>query len=218
MLSPRISLAIKGLGVLVLVWVSVWGVLKVAGFFEVTPEKVAVFMAERPIGGIADEAARRNWLDEVAGMVNQLDFEQRREFREGNEAGRRGEGEGSGGFWEELSREERMYFVDLTMGTAFKQMMKGFNEMDADERKAFVDRARADLVRQGRDPEMERLEREDEEMYDKIVNEGMESYYRDANADTKRDLAPLMEEMQRLMKNPNHRERREMMRTRPRSE
>jgi biopolymer transport protein ExbB/TolQ len=218
MLSPRSFLAVKAVGALIMVWVAVWGVLKVAGVFEVTPEKVAAFVEAQPISEIVDEAERRAWLDEMAGMVNQLDFEHRRAFRERNESAWEDKGEGSRGFWGDLSREERMYFVDLTMGTAFKQMMKGFNEMGTEERRAFVERARADMEKQGRDPEMARLEREDDEMYEKIVREGMESYYRDANADTKRDLAPLMEEMQRLMKNPGHRERRQMMRTRPSSE
>ncbi len=220
MLAPRTLLVMKAAAALLLVWVGVWGLMKVAGVFEVTPEKVLLFVEEAPIGDLVGQEERRAWLDKVASMVNQLDFEQRREFREGN-AERRSGGEDEGGapvFWDELSRDERLYFVDLTMGTAFKQMMKGFNEMAPEERKRFVARAREDMGRRGGDPEMERLEREDEEMYDKIVNEGMESYYRDASAETKRDLAPLMEEMQRLMKNPGHRERRNMMRAKPSKE
>lgn len=192
--------------------------LKVAGVFEMTPEKVTTYVASEPIGAITDEVVRRKWLDKVAGMMNQLNFEQRRTFRQAS-GGDQGDVEGGPpDFWEELSREERIYFMDLTMGAAFKQMMKGFNDMGTEERRAFVERAREDMAREGRDPEMERLEEEDEEMYERIVSEGMESYYRDASADTKRDLAPLMEEMQRQMKNPDHRERRQMMKARPAKE
>lgn len=210
-------MVLKGFAVLVLVWAGVWGLLTVAGVFEVTPEKVVAFVEREPIDEIEDENARREWLERLAGMVNQFNFEQRRIFREGNRPGDGGMGRGDD-FWEDLDRDERAYFIDLTMSESFKQMMKGFNDMEDQERRAFVERARTDMARRGGESDMARLEREDEELYNRIVNEGMESYYRDASADTKRDLAPLMEEMQRLMENPNHRERRQMMRTRPTGE
>ena len=54
---------------------------------------------------------------------------------------------------------------------------------------------------------MARLEREEPEVYNRIVNEGLEAYYREASAETKRDLAPLMEEMQRQMQDPRKRRR-----------
>ncbi|MEM7145762.1 MAG: hypothetical protein AAF591_11555 [Verrucomicrobiota bacterium] len=217
MMGSGRSMVLKGFAVLVLVWAGVWGLLTVAGVFEVTPEKVVAFVEREPIDEIEDENARREWLERLAGMVNQFNFEQRRIFREGNRPGDGGMGRGDD-FWEDLDRDERAYFIDLTMSESFKQMMKGFNDMEDQERRAFVERARTDMARRGGESDMARLEREDEELYNRIVNEGMESYYRDASADTKRDLAPLMEEMQRLMENPNHRERRQMMRTRPTGE
>lgn len=217
MMGPGRKLALRGGAALAVIWVGVWGLLTTAGVFEVTPDKVFAFVEGKPIAEIEDLEARREWLEELAGMVNQFNFQQRQKFREGIRELGNGQAGEEDGFWGGLDRDERAYFVDLTMSASFKQMMKGFNEMEDDERRAFVERARGDMEKRGGDPEMARLEREDSELYDRIVNEGMESYYRDASAETKRDLAPLMEEMQRLMENPNVRERRQMMRTRPSS-
>ena len=44
-----------------------------------------------------------------------------------------------------------------------------------------------------------RLEEADPEIADKITQAGLKAYYEDANAETKLDLAPLLEEMQRSM-------------------
>ncbi|MFV1995875.1 MAG: hypothetical protein ACC661_10605, partial [Verrucomicrobiales bacterium] len=126
----RYMVFLKGAGVLALLWVVVWGLMSLAGVFEVTPEKVAAEIRDRPIEEIEDVGERRAHIERLARMINQLDFEQRREFRDGDAL--------EGRFFEALEADERRYFIDLTMGSAFKQMMKAFNGMSAEERQTFV--------------------------------------------------------------------------------
>ena len=47
---------------------------------------------------------------------------------------------------------------------------------------------------------MRRLEEEDKKVFENVVEKGLGAYYEEANADTKMDLAPLMEEMQQRMR------------------
>lgn len=188
-------LIVKGLLVLALLWAAVWGAMSVAGVFEVTEEKVTAFVEAVPFSEIRDPAQRRERLERIADMINKLAYDQRREFREKQESKR------ERSFFENLNQQEKLHLVDATTGNAFRQMMEAFNEMDPEERRKYVERARGDLVRrEGGQRDVSRIEDEDRKVYDRIVEEGLRAYYQDASADTKLDLAPLMEELHHLMK------------------
>jgi hypothetical protein len=61
--------------------------------------------------------------------------------------------------------------------------------------------ARRDMQRENPDDRnMERLRREDEQVFENVVEKGLGAYYEEASAETKMDLAPLMEEMQQRMR------------------
>jgi hypothetical protein len=62
-----------------------------------------------------------------------------------------------------------------------------------------VEQARTDMQRNQRD-DMEKLKAEDEKVFDAVVEKGLSAYYQDASADTKMDLAPLMEDMQQRIR------------------
>ena len=85
------------------------------------------------------------------------------------------------------------------MENHFKSVMKAFNQMKPDERKRVVEQARTDMQRNQRD-DMEKLKAEDEKVFDSVVEKGLGAYYQDASADTKMDLAPLMEDMQQRIR------------------
>ncbi len=193
-MNSRNSLLIKAGVVLVILWAAVWGIMKVAGGMKASPEKVVALVESRPLDGLEDPEERKKVIGNLAKMLNELD---------GNEVGelfedRRESGNRDDWFFSDMSEEEQWYFMELRMGRAFDQMMTSFNDMDPDERKRIVQRTLKDMERGGENGDArDRMRDRDPEMVDKIVNEGLRSYYQKASAETKLDLAPLMEEMQR---------------------
>ena len=184
----------------VLAIAAIWGaVASVMGLTEKhtsTPEKVQELMVKAPWfdDPNLDAEARRKYLDEVIAQVNRLDFNQRRQSREGDpENGRR--------FMESLGTDERHHFLKETVEQHFKSVMKAFNQMTREERQRIVAQARRDMQKNSPDDDnMRRLQKEDEKVYEHVVEKGLGAYYEEASADTKMDLAPLMEEMQQKMR------------------
>jgi hypothetical protein len=122
----------------------------------------------------------------LADRLNQLEYEQRQHER----ATRRLDS-----FFNALTPLERSEFLDLTLPAGFRQMMDAFNKMDPAKRKSFVDHALTQMKERGETdaagPSM------DDPNVKKIVEQGMRAFYSDASADTKMDLAPLIEQMQK---------------------
>ena len=85
------------------------------------------------------------------------------------------------------------------MGRAFTQMMELFNQMDRAERKQMVERALAQMRKNEGDRPMDQAT---PEMIEKMAEAGMKSYFEDASSETKMDLAPLMDELQKTMSSP----------------
>jgi len=192
---------IKAAIVLLVLWSAVWGVSKIAGGMKPTPEKTIAFLEKNDLAEIEDPEQRKQVLGELADMLNGMDGAQVQDFQKQvfgdpeaeNIEDRRNQ------FFDNLSPDEQWYFMERRIGRAFDQMMTAFNDMDRDERKKVVDqtlrRMRND---QSEDRQaLERLEGRDREMFEKISNEGFRAYYEEASAETKMDLAPVLEEMQK---------------------
>ncbi len=186
------------LGALAAIWGAVAGIMKITEKHTTTPEKVISMMASTP--WVVDEnlemseAARREYLDKVIAQVNLLDFEQRKRMRSEDDQrmGRQ--------FMESLTDEEKAHFLKSTVEQHFKSMMKAFNLMSPEERQKVVAQARKDMERnQVEDQNMDRLRERDEKVFQQLVDKGLGAYYEEASAETKMDLAPLMEEMQKRM-------------------
>lgn len=181
---------------LVLIWSAVGAIMKATDKHTSTPEKVVALMSETPWIDGADvaAAARKKHLDEVIANVNRLDFEQRREMREADRPVNQR-------FFESLTAAERRRFLEETVEAHFKSVMKAFNSMDREERQRRVNQALRDMERNGgRDKGMEKLRQEDEQVFERVVEKGLGAYYQDASAETKLDLAPLMERMQQRLR------------------
>jgi hypothetical protein len=181
---------------LVLIWAGVAAVLRATERHTSTPEKVNALMAAAPWldGPPLSDEARKKYLDDVIANVNRLDFDQRHARREeGRDVGQR--------FFDSLTREERARFLEETVERHFKSVMKAFNQMSREERQRLVKQSMADMNRDRPDGRnMDRLKQDDEKVFDKVVEKGLGAYYEDASAETKLDLAPLMEQMQQRLR------------------
>jgi 7-keto-8-aminopelargonate synthetase-like enzyme len=86
------------------------------------------------------------------------------------------------------------------------KMMKAFNQMSREDRKKAVDKALVDMKRNNADDRnMDKLRQDDQQVFETVVEKGLSAYYEDASTETKLDLEPLMEQMQRRLRGmPGH--------------
>lgn len=188
------------------VFVAVW-VVAITGFViarnaKVTVEKVKDSLHDTDLAKLsAEERAAR--LKKLAAMLNSLVYADRRKARLDGEWNR---------LFQQMTDEEKSKFLEETLPTGFKQMMTAFEEMPEEKRKKAI----GDAVRRlkkareeqanlgGMDPEGERnkTNRPPElspEMQQKVMKMGLNSFYKDSSAQTKAELAPFMEELQKAM-------------------
>ncbi len=192
-MSPtRHGLIVKAATALVVLWGIVWIGQRVSRSMKPTPEKLEAYVAANPLSDTEDSAERRKIIGKVADMLNQLDPDDIRRVIEENERDPREE------FFLEMTPEEQRFFMEKRVGKAFDQMMQAFNEMEREERKRVVERTLKQMRQDGQQREgLQRLEETDPAMAEKIIDEGLRAYFQGASAETKLDLAPVLEEMQR---------------------
>ncbi|HEY3901454.1 MAG TPA: hypothetical protein VGM54_22785 [Chthoniobacter sp.] len=179
---------IKFVIALVAVWVVAGGIIFWARAVKPTPDKLVHYLDAHPVNG-ASPKQEAGLVDKVAAQLNQLTYDQRREVRMSKKLD---------SFFRSLAPDQKSRFLDLTLPSGFKQMMESLNKKTHEERKAFVDKALADMKKHEDDetsPEQRQLDANSK----KIINQGFQSFYSDASADTKMDMAPLIEQFQRNM-------------------
>ena len=179
---------IKFVVVLVAVWVVAGGIIFWARSVKPTPEKLVRYLDTHPVAG-ASPKQEASLVDKVAAQLNQLNYEQRREMRMSKKLD---------AFFRSLAPDQRSRFLDLTLPSGFKEMMESLNKMTHEKRKEFVDKALADMKKH-QDDEIPPEQRQFDANSEKIVNQGFKSFYSDASAETKMDMAPLIEQFQRNM-------------------
>ena len=108
-----------------------------------------------------------------------------------------------------MTEQEKGAFIEATMPTGFKQMLSAFEQLPEDKRRKTVD----DALRRVRQSQtrMQAAHSEDgqadtnapppisEELQAKIRTIGLKTFYSESSAQTKAELAPLLEEMQRSL-------------------
>ena len=157
-------------------------------------EKVDRYLDDFSLAGIANPDERLQKIGEAAELLNQLEASELTKLTEDMEQDPRRK------LFEELTPEEQLYFFQKRVGRAFEQMMQSFNEMEREDRQRIVERTLSRMQSdEGRRPGGQRLEEQDPELAEKMAEAGFKAYYSEASAETKIDLAPLMEEMQRTM-------------------
>jgi basic membrane lipoprotein Med (substrate-binding protein (PBP1-ABC) superfamily) len=181
---------IKLVAVLVVIWVVVGGVILWARAAKPTPESVTNYITQNPVKDQSPKE-RGELMEKVAKQLNQLTYEERREVRMSRNLDR---------WFRDLAPDEQNRFLDLTLPTGFKQMMDALNKMTPEKRKDFVNRALADMKKHEGDEVPEDRKQLDANGQ-KIIDQGFRSFYSDASADVKMDVAPLIEQLQRNLQN-----------------
>lgn len=187
------SMPWKILVALVLVWAVAGAGIYLARSAKPTPEKIARYLEAHPVWE-QSHTERTRIVERVAADLNRLTFEQRQELRRSGELR---------SFVSALTPGEQELFIDLTLPEGFRQMMEAFNRMEPERRQRMVQRALDDIERaerEGLPPGAETTEF-DEQLTRKIVSQGLEAFYTEANAEVKMELAPVIERLQRSLQN-----------------
>ncbi len=195
----RKQVIIKATIVLLLVWSCVWGVHAYAESRKITAERVnrevaaahfADWSAEKSPPNAAEARRRNEELRKIASLVNGLDFQE----REKNHENRSGEA-----FFRRLSPAEKSLFIDLTIKESMCRFMEAIDAMKPDQRKKYVEQGLKEISVGRTGAEMARADELGSDLLDKISQEGMKAYFEKSSADSKLDLAPLMEAMNETM-------------------
>ena len=166
---------------------------------KMTADKVRDYARSVDLGKLSADARARAIRD-LAAKLNKLSPEERRKARM----------ERSGqGWFEQMTEAEKVTFIELTMPTGFKQMLSSFEELPEERRR----RAIGDALKRLRE-EQERTRDVDgtagetttnappalsKDLQEKITKIGLKTYYSESSAQTKAEMAPLLEELQRMM-------------------
>jgi hypothetical protein len=184
---------------LVVVWAGTWAAFHFAGKTRMTAEKVRQYTLSIDLAALS-AADRDRAISDLADRVNALAFEERLKWRRSDE-------------WKKwfamMTEEERRKFIAATLPTGFQQTLQAFSELPPDQRKKFIDdsvqrlkedgaaginKSVGDYGPNGPPPLSPELENQ-------VRALGMRELYTDSSAETKAELAPLLEEMQRQISN-----------------
>ncbi len=190
---------IQAVVLLAVVWSVVWAVRSYAGSRKITAESVNAVIEKAGFAdwsdpgagaGAAEAKRREEKLREIAGMVNRLDFQE----REKNRGNRSAEA-----FFTKLNATEKNLFIDLTVRESMKNFMSALDAMPPEQRKKFVEQGLREVTEGRTAEDIERMEALGDDLVRKVSEEGMRAYFEGASADTKLDLAPLMNAVNETM-------------------
>jgi hypothetical protein len=192
---PLISAALA----LVAVWAATWTAFHFAGKTKMTADKVRQFTLATDLAQLS-AADRAQAISGLAERVNALAFEERLKWRRTDDWKK---------WFAAMTEAERRRFIAATLPIGFKQTLEAFGQLPPDQRKQFVtdaiqrlredgaagiNKTMADYGPNGPPPLSPELENQ-------VRALGMRQLYTDSSAETKAELAPLLEEMQRQLRN-----------------
>ena len=195
-MNPRSRTLLFAAVSFLVVWLIAWGGYTIARNSKMTAEKVRAYLSETDLRKLSG-AKRAKALRDLAAKINSLTAEERRKFR--------------GGllvqvWFNEMSEQEKGEFLEATMPSGFKQMIGAFEQLPVDKRKKALDdavkrmkeaRETSDSPKGLGDPSKPPVLSED--LQKKVATIGLKSFYSQSSAQTKAEMAPLMEEIQRSM-------------------
>ncbi|MBB5353495.1 hypothetical protein HNR46_003756 [Haloferula luteola] len=183
---------------LAVVWGGVWAVRTYAGSKRVTADRVERTIEDAqfedwsegvPLG--ESDRSREQKITEVADLFNRLDFAERQRARE-ERVGEK--------MFSHLTPNEKERFVDLTLRPSMETFMEAVDAMSPAERRKVVEDGLRQIDEGRTEEEMQRAREVSDDLLNKVTREGLRAYFEKAGADTKLDLAPLMEAMDGVMK------------------
>jgi len=183
---------------LAIVWVVALAIFHFAAGTKMTAEKVEQYASSVDLNKLSG-SDRDKAIGDFASKINALTYEERLKWRRDEDWKR---------WFAAMTEAERLKFIETTLPTGFKQMMDAFSQLPEDRRKKVIDDAMkrlrdegagginktaGDYGKNGPPPLSPELEQRVREL-------GLKTLYTDSSAETRAELAPLMEQMQQLIR------------------
>lgn len=188
---------------LVVIWVVSYAGYKISTHYKVTADKVSSYVVSTDLSKLTP-SERQKALDKLADLINSLQYEERRKVRLHADWRR---------LFDQMTEQEKSDFIEKTVPVGFKQMLEAFEKLPEDRRKKVIN----DALKRLKEAQ-ETLAAENQnaqsvafnsrgtnapvlsaELEQKIRVIGLKTFYNNSSAQTKAELAPVLEEIQRLM-------------------
>lgn len=197
MLNQRWRPVLFSMLAVLVIWAAALAAYSIARNARVTSEKVRAYVASTDLSKLYGDQ-RAEAIRKLAAMLNKLSIEERQKARLDRVAW---------GWFDQMTEQEKAEFIEATMPTGFKQMLSAFEQLPEEKRRKTVDdalrrlRAAQSGVQGGEgvpegtnappvlSPELEA----------KVRTIGLKAFYSQSSAQTKAELAPVLEELQRVM-------------------
>jgi hypothetical protein len=198
MLGQRQRTVVWAVTALVGIWVVAVVGYSIAKNAKMTAEKIAAFVESVDLNKLSREA-RAKALKDLGDKINALSLEERQRMRASRMTER---------WFADMTEEEKSAFIEATMPTGFKQMINAFEQMPEEKRRKTIDDALR-RMREDRDriPGGAAFAQSgtnappliSEDLQAKVRTIGLKTFYSQSSAQTKAELAPLLEELQHVM-------------------
>ena len=179
--------------------IAIW-ILAIIGFnaaknSRLTAEKVTAYMESVDLSKLTS-AQRDRAIQKLADKLNALPLDERRraQFERVTQP-----------WFDQMTEPEKSKFLEATMPAGFKQMLAAFEQLPEEQRRRTID----DTLRRLRESKARTLAGEGDgtngpppvskDLQAKIRNLDLNTFYSQSSAQMKAELAPMLEEMQRVM-------------------
>jgi hypothetical protein len=198
-MNARYRPIIFAMAALLGVWLAAMGGYALSDHFKMTADKLRAFVQGTDLSSLSG-ADRAKALRDLADKINALSPDERQQARVDR-------------LWNEwfrdMTEEEKGQFLDATLPSGFHQMLASFEQQPAAKRQKAIDDAIKKL-RQARDNPSQKSKEPNpndtnappvlsEDLQKKVTTIGLNSVYSSSSAETKAELAPLLEEIQKTM-------------------
>ena len=198
-MNARYRPVVIAMAALLGVWLAAWGGYALSDHFKMTAEKLRAFVQGTDLSKLSG-AARAKALHELADKINALSPDERRQSRVDK-------------LWNDwfrdMTEEEKGEFLDATLPSGFHQMLASFEQQPPEKRQRAIDDAIKQLRKERDNPSQRTNESNlndtnappvlSEELQQKVTTIGLNSVFTSSSAETKAELAPLLEEIQKTM-------------------
>lgn len=179
-----------GAAIIVAVWLAISAGVGATRMARPTAEKLVAQIETHPLEEGLGYSERMRRIEAVAKQLNALDFEQRQRVQFSRQLK---------AMQSAMTDAERLRYLEMSVPRGMKQFMEAFNEMPPEKRARHLGKALEEIElfkKKHPDPAKAPF---DTQLIKRLVQEGTVVLLRDASAQSKIEMQPLIDEVQHIV-------------------